>query len=178
MCTLGPIYYAPPLAGEMYTPDISSTDHDLDLSGRIYHRSVWSVWSSSCCRVGAAWPARYTVSTWYSTCFLGWICTTHILHKLKIVTAGSRNRKKNRLETPKTNISTQQYIGISRIIRGNTGGVPMILGQGAHGHTQKKKWPKCAIIRDPCRSYIFRHETTTILLLGRALALIISAINT
>ena len=24
--------------------------HDLDISGQIYSRSVWSVWSSSCCR--------------------------------------------------------------------------------------------------------------------------------
>jgi len=33
----------------------------------------WSVWSSSCYRVGTVWSA------WSRTCVLSWICTTQML---------------------------------------------------------------------------------------------------
>ena len=47
--------------------------HDLDQSGQI---DSWSVWPSSCCRVGVV------SSAWSRSCFLGWICTIQILHNL------------------------------------------------------------------------------------------------
>ena len=46
-----------------------TTVHDLHLSGQIDSWSVWSVWSSPCCRVWAVKSAKSR------TCFLGWICT-------------------------------------------------------------------------------------------------------
>ena len=36
----------------------------LDMSGQVSSWSVWSVWYSSCCRMGAVWPA------WSRICFL------------------------------------------------------------------------------------------------------------
>ena len=57
--------------------------HDLDFSRQI---DSWSLWSSSCCQVGAI------SSEWSRTCFLGWICTIQILHNISGGLGSRRSR--------------------------------------------------------------------------------------